>query len=42
LIEKNFIDSSIKKHQIIGLTAIQPLHKAWPSLPLQLKRQHHT
>lgn len=28
LIEKNFIDSSIKKHQIIGLTAIQPLHKA--------------
>ena len=28
LIEQNFIDSSIKKHQIIGLTAIQPLHKA--------------
>ena len=28
LIEKKFIDSSIKKHQIIGLTAIQPLHKA--------------
>ena len=28
LIEKNFIDSSIKKHQIIGLKAIQPLHKA--------------
>ena len=27
LIEQNFIDSSIKKHQIIGLTAIKPLHK---------------